>query len=462
MKMKASLYMHKRVILIFLSVLTMIISLPEETIDAKSKKATFILEEEVFDYGAQITKIIIKCPESVIADSININTFDIEIQNVVNNDIVESSAISLTNIYVSNTRTGMAKKEGKYIILELQKGKDVEITYSLWWEQASYAYIEKEMSYNLYQNNSIKTVAGDEINFEYEQGDIVNSQADKFTTGKSTSGLQYRDYQPKDDGKKHPLIIWLHGAGKGGDNNVSQILADKGAVSFVGSDAQKQLDNPYVLVPQCPDFWVDLTLGDIFLDGNNHTDALLQLIEEYLDQHDNIDKNRVYIGGYSMGGYQTWETILAKPELFAAAFPICAAYEVSNDKLSQVVDIPIWMFHTETDNVISVATSRNTYEALYALGGNVIYTEFVDNIVDGVTYEPHEAWVWITNNIPKNKDGKSFYAWLISQKQENEEPAIEKPKEKVKEQSNAFVYIIIGSLLTGILGLVIYVIRKRK
>lgn len=29
-----------------------------------------------------------------------------------------------------------------------------------------------------------------------------------------------------------------------------------------------------------------------------------------------------------MGGYQTWETLFVAPELFVAAFPICAAYGV--------------------------------------------------------------------------------------------------------------------------------------
>ncbi len=63
-------------------------------------------------------------------------------------------------------------------------------------------------------------------------------------------------YQPKASFQLHPLIICLHGAGEGG-NNQSNILADKMAVTFVNQLHQDMLDYPYILAPQCPSFWVD-------------------------------------------------------------------------------------------------------------------------------------------------------------------------------------------------------------
>ncbi|WP_198000413.1 prolyl oligopeptidase family serine peptidase [Gimesia alba] len=36
-----------------------------------------------------------------------------------------------------------------------------------------------------------------------------------------------------------------------------------------------------------------------------------------------VDNNRIYITGYSMGGYVTWSMIARYPDLFAAASPIC-------------------------------------------------------------------------------------------------------------------------------------------
>ena len=70
------------------------------------------------------------------------------------------------------------------------------------------------------------------------QGKIVDEEADKFVAAKSKSGVNYQYFKPvnKDDGKKHPLIIWFHGNGEGGykdyRNNVSQKLANRGAVAF--------------------------------------------------------------------------------------------------------------------------------------------------------------------------------------------------------------------------------------
>ena len=243
------------------------------------------------------------------------------------------------------------------------------------------------------------------------------SELDLFGYGESSSGLKYRDFEPSKGDAKHPLIIWLHGAGETGTDNVSHIAHNRGAVAFIQEDVQELFDFPYVLAPQASEHWMEEfhCCGGVMY-GKNQTDHVVTLIREYMDAHENIDVDRVYIGGCSMGGYQTWETLFAAPELFAAAFPMCAAYDVPKDKLPLVKDIPIWMAHCSQDTVVPVQYSRNAYANLKELSDCVYYSEFADTSYNGKMYTSHAVWVPVLRNVPENEEGVHLFEWLASQR----------------------------------------------
>jgi poly(3-hydroxybutyrate) depolymerase len=52
-----------------------------------------------------------------------------------------------------------------------------------------------------------------------------------------------------------------------------------------------------------------------------------------------IDVNRIYLTGFSMGGYGTWETAIAYPDVFAAIAPICGISDIANAR--RLENIPI-------------------------------------------------------------------------------------------------------------------------
>jgi poly(3-hydroxybutyrate) depolymerase len=98
-------------------------------------------------------------------------------------------------------------------------------------------------------------------------------------------------------------------------------------------------------------------------------EALERLRKEF-----NIDADRIYIAGLSMGGYGTWDAISRNPTLFAAAVPVCGGGdEAMADKIK---DIPIWCFHGDADNAVPVARSRQMINAIKAAGGTPKYTEY--------------------------------------------------------------------------------------
>jgi len=86
------------------------------------------------------------------------------------------------------------------------------------------------------------------------------------------------------------------------------------------------------------------------------------------------DRTRLYLVGVSMGGRGVWDTVLARPELFAAAVPICAAGDPTD--LRRIKHLPVWCFHGGADTTVPVDYARRMTAALRKLGGNVKYTEY--------------------------------------------------------------------------------------
>ncbi len=408
----------------------------------------------VYDFGARVDKIVMEMPEEVSASSIDTTTFKVESANesTIGLEVVNGER-KVSNVIVSDKEDGSKKETGNFVVVELETELSTKYAEVLEWNEPDFTNVPLVVNYTITQNNTVKTADDVDANFTFEQRDFFQVDVDKFGDGKAKSGIHYRDYKPKKDDKKHPLIIWLHGAGEGGENNVTHINGNRGAVAFVSDEAQKAFDNPYVLAPQSPDYWMpELVLGDLVLTGTDNTANVVDLIKEYIENNPGIDASRVYIGGCSMGGYQTWETLFAAPELFAAAFPICAAYEVPKAKLDTVKDIPIWMVHAENDDTIPVKYSRDAYQYLKDNDANVIYTEYKNVEVKGEDFAPHASWIYPLNNDPKNEDGVSFYDWMASQK-----------KGEVKEEkTDTTLYIVIGVAALVLVAGVLVVKNKKK
>ena len=192
--------------------------------------------------------------------------------------------------------------------------------------------------------------------------------------------MPYRLFIPAsyDKAKKYPIIIWLHGAGGAGTDNLLQIAGDQIPGTRLWTRPENQSRNPaFVLVPQSTGGWASASAMQLSDEERLVIEILNALKSEF-----SIDSKRVYLSGQSNGGFGTWDMISKRPDLFAAAIPLCGG---GNTALAQaLVSMPIWAFHGEKDDVIPVAETRNMIAAIKRLGGNPRYTEF-----KGVD---HEIW----------------------------------------------------------------------
>jgi hypothetical protein len=95
----------------------------------------------------------------------------------------------------------------------------------------------------------------------------------------------------------------------------------------------------------------------------NYVMDVLNYVKKYL----RIDERRIYITGLSLGGYGTWTTLGAYPEVFAASVPICSGGNVLSKACAIAAEnIPIWAFHGTADNVVSYTVTTKMIDAINA------------------------------------------------------------------------------------------------
>lgn len=216
--------------------------------------------------------------------------------------------------------------------------------------------------------------------------------------------FRYRWHEPLTQQAKQscPLVIFMHGAGERGTNNVSQL---KWGVREIFDCLQARGEEFFFVAGQVPGGkrWVEVDwsmLAHAMPENPSETMALQMAFVDYLfATRPEIDRSRVYVTGVSMGGYGTWDILCRRPMWFAAAMPICGGADVS--QVWRLREIPIWTFHGDCDSTVPVSRSRTVVAALWACDGNVKYTEY-----PGVG---HGSW------IPAYGDRKNL-DWMFLQR----------------------------------------------
>ncbi len=196
--------------------------------------------------------------------------------------------------------------------------------------------------------------------------------------------LPYRVYLPSDypeSDERRPLLLFLHGAGERGAN-----LDDLERTGLPKLIAEQKLDLPFVVVaPQCPaDEWWD-------------PHALARLLEHVIGAY-NVDPDRVYLTGLSMGGTGVWMFAAEYPERFAAIAPICG--RTLPLRAAPLTTMPIWVFHGDADNVVDISNSETQVRRLREAGAK----EARLTIYPGVN---HNAW-------DRTYANPELYEWMLS------------------------------------------------
>lgn len=124
---------------------------------------------------------------------------------------------------------------------------------------------------------------------------------------------------------------------------------------------------------------------------------LAQLSVMAMAQGKDIDAERIYITGQSLGGMGTWGAIARHAEKFAAAVPVCGIWPTED--AAKMNGVAIWAFHGDKDDAVPVTGSRDMIAALKKAGvkPEPKYTEFpgVGHGSWGPAYEQADLWEWL-------------------------------------------------------------------
>jgi poly(3-hydroxybutyrate) depolymerase len=182
---------------------------------------------------------------------------------------------------------------------------------------------------------------------------------------------------PEATSSARPLILFLHGAGETGTNNISQINPNIDNL-LTGAKAR----GAFLYAPQATTF----TWGDL-----GRTTTVMSMIDQAITQY-NVDADRVYVTGLSMGGGGVWNMLNRFPDRFAAGVPIAAVSPNSDFAASNLVGTPTWAFHARNDGSVSPVASRQVVSAiLSAAGTSSLVFPSVSDITTTVRYANDEV-----------------------------------------------------------------------
>jgi predicted peptidase len=175
------------------------------------------------------------------------------------------------------------------------------------------------------------------------------------------SMIGFLEFRPADYGSQlHPLIIFLHGRDERGNGSAQiNLVSNNGIPRYCASGAPMRFtvngksSSFVVLSPQLNKQY-----------GSWQVYYVKEMIK-YAKANLQIDTNRMYITGMSLGGGGVWNAITESLELasvFAAAAPVCGTQEMNDGNFCKTVaaaHLPVWAFHSMDDKTVAVQSTQH-------------------------------------------------------------------------------------------------------
>lgn len=156
--------------------------------------------------------------------------------------------------------------------------------------------------------------SGDEALQTMIKNVMPNFKQLEYTDSETGKSMMYNLYSPRniEKGKTYPLVLFMADASTPGTDVTSPLTQGYGAL--VWATDQWQSEHPcYVLVPQ----YSGVAVNDAY-EHTDEVDMVARLVRKITSQNQ-IDKNRLYTTGQSMGGMISMYYNSAYPDLFAAS-----------------------------------------------------------------------------------------------------------------------------------------------
>lgn len=233
-----------------------------------------------------------------------------------------------------------------------------------------------------------------------------SANASSLTAQRSVvkDGYNYWFYNPDDvevDEPK-PVIIFLHGASLCG-NDLNKVKR-YGTIDAI--EKGRKLD-AFVIAPQNP--------------GGSWKPEKVMNILDYVSDNYNIDYDRVYVLGMSLGGYGTIDVAATYPDRIAAAIAMCGGASVRD--INGLNQVPLWIIHGTADNAVSVSQSDKVVNTLNSLSKGGKAPRLTYNRVPGMNHSQParmfylaESYDWLMGHSLKDRNRAIKPTFAIAEK----------------------------------------------
>lgn len=218
-----------------------------------------------------------------------------------------------------------------------------------------------------------------QLNWPWVLNNIVNRPRPGYLVHQhSEIGYSYLLHLPVNYRRveKVPTLLYLHGSGERG----------KGLEALVAAtpfEEVKRRNVPILFVaPNCPadQRWDPLKLNALLTD---------------LETRFAIDRDRVYVSGFSMGGFGATALVESAPKRFATLLALAGC--TLPRKPENLVRCPSWLFHGTADATVPLSVSEKWYEAVNQAGGSPQFTRMPKR-GHGILKEVfgrNDVWQWM-------------------------------------------------------------------
>ena len=482
---------------------------------AEPQPAEYVMVITGCDWGPAITKLVMNVGHNVLSDDITPEDFEAAVTlNTVEKDSetlgfgLVTGSLDITDAYLCDGNgEPLPDDASRYIALDIAAAPwltdgDPFFHFPIAKDMSSVCGVRitsRQLDFTINERTAIVSpLAGQFTTAVFSDDYVSMNYAWWLPPPREVNDDTENDTSASSDGVRDiPLIVWFHGMGEDGDNPYLPLFGTK-STNLIADTVQRCFDDgAAVLIPQSPTNWLETTTKDIFgnriwapvdikgflnkatqpiknffgkffTTGNSskteepkaavsyYTIAIKGLLEQFLSEHPEIDRRRIYVGGCSAGGYMTINMCIQAPELFAAAFPVCGIYpdsKITDKQIEELAKMPLWFTHARNDTTVRPEThSMATVARLRAVPAHDLHYTLWDDVHDltgtwkqlpeddedeqldddannlleneydhprrePYQYSGHYSWIYVLNNDCID-NGVSLFEWLSMQRQE--------------------------------------------
>ena len=210
--------------------------------------------------------------------------------------------------------------------------------------------------------------------------------------------------------KKYPTLIYIHGGSSFGSGTAAALAimpTVEGVPYYIAQGTfPSSIVTPYgdtaSFIAICPQFErTPIAPQDV------------KAVIAYVLAHYQVDLNRLYLTGYSLGGGAVWQAPYnqAAAQQLAAMVPVAGYNDPFYDTTAIFIahaNLPVWAIHSNADQTALPAWSINFVNAINS------YNPPIPAIITLLNGLSHDSTVLAAYNPTFRPNGKNIYEWLLT------------------------------------------------